>query len=291
MSSPSDAPNPNLATIESLVAALRPLPPTARVLARLQRLLADANSGLDDIADLIRLDSGLATRVIKISNSVWFRRGLPCGTIEEAVNRVGFREVYRVVAVVASRALVAQPLAAYGRDAHRMWRESVACAVAAELLAERLGEDMPVAYVSGLLHTIGRLPINQYLLSGATPDKPLVEESFPLEHSGAEYALLGFNQADIGAFMLTSWEFTPATILAVRHQYDPLAAEEPHDRMAAILYGARLLRTLVCDNLPVEQLGVDETVLALVRLSLDDVLVHLPAVRDQLTRADQMTKL
>lgn len=277
--------------IERLVAALRPLPPAARVLARLQRLLGDANSGLDDIAALIRLDQALATRVIKVSNSVWFRRGLPCDTIEDAVNRAGFRQVYRVVSVVASRSLVAQPVPAYGRDAHAMWRESVTCACAAELLAERLDEEMPVAYMSGLLHAIGRLPINQHLRSGNPSGKPLAEDPFPREHSGAEYVLLGFNQADVGACMLTKWEFTPTTIRPIQHQYDPLGAEEPHDRMAALLYAARLLRTIVCQNLSPEELSVDPEILALLRLSLDDVLSYLPAVRDQLASAEQLTEV
>src|SRR3954470_15407538 len=96
----SDYPTP-----ERLVAALGQLPPMAHVLARLQRLLADPNSGLDDIADLIRLDAALTTRIIQISNSVWFGRGMPCRTIVDAVNRVGFREVYHLVAVVASGAM------------------------------------------------------------------------------------------------------------------------------------------------------------------------------------------
>jgi len=282
---------PELTTVERLVAALKPLPPVAHVLARLQRLLVDANSGMDDIADLIRLDPALATRVIRISNSAWFKRGLPCSTIEEAVNRVGFREVYRVVAVVASNAMVAEPLVAYGRDALMMWRESISCAFAAEILAERLGEEMSVAYMSGLLHTIGRLPINQYVLSLSDPCKPLAEESFPREHSGAEYALLGFSQAEVGAFMLAKWDFTPATIRPIQHQYEPLEAEEPHDRMSAVLYGARLLRTAVCQDLPFDELSIDEEILGTLRLSSDDLLSLLPELRSQLTRAQQLTKV
>jgi HD-like signal output (HDOD) protein len=193
------------------------------------------------------------------------------------------------VALVASDAIVAQPLVIYGRDAAGMWRESVACAFAAEILAERLGEDMPLAYMCGLLHAIGRLPINQHLLASGTA-KPLVEESFPLEHSGAEYALLGCHQAEIGARLLAKWEFQPATIRPIRHQYEPLEAEEPHDRMSAVLYGARLLRTIVAQNVPAEQLSFDEEVLGLLRLSPDDVLSHLPELKDQFARAVQMTK-
>ena len=83
---------------------------------------------------------------------------------------------------------------------------------------------------------------------------------------------------------------TPTTIQPILHQYDPLAAEEPHDRMAAVLYAARLLRTIVCQNTSTKHLTIDEEVFALVRLSLDDVLEHLQPVREQLARAEQMTK-
>ena len=282
----SDVPTP-----ERLVGALRPLPPVARVLARLQRLLADPNSDLDDIAELIRLDAALATRVIQISNSVWFARGQQSETITEAVNRMGFREVYHLVTVTVSGAMVTQPLAAYGRNANAMWHESVACAFAAEILAERLGEDVAGAYMSGLLHAIGRLPINQYLLSTENPRRPLIDEGFPRDHSGAEFALLGFNQADVGALMLTKWDFTPSTIQPVLHQYDPLEAQEPHDRMAAVLYGARLLRTVVCQNKPAAELDIAGEILGALHLSTDDLLGHLPELREQLSRAHQITNV
>jgi HD-like signal output (HDOD) protein len=278
-------------TPERLVAALGQLPPVAHVLARLQRLLADPNSGLDDIAELIRLDAALTTRVIQISNSVWFGRGLPCSTIVEAVNRVGFREVYRLVAVVASGSMVAQPLAAYGRDAVMGWRESVACAFAAEMLAERLGEDMPAAYMSGLLHAVGRLPINQYVITGSETFKPFVDEGFPRDFSGAEYALFGFNQADVGAHMLRKWDFNPSIVEPIRMQYEPLEAQEPHDRLSAVLYGARFLRSVICNNAGSDDLTGDEEVFAALRLSREDLLSHVPELKDNLSRVHSMTKI
>ncbi len=282
----------NYSTPQRLVAAMGQLPPMAQVLARLQRLLSDTNSGLDDIAGLIRLDPAMTTRVIQISNSAWFGRGGGCRTIEAAVNRVGFREVYHVVAVAASGAIVAQPLVAYGRQAVDMWRESVACAFAAEALAERLGEDTAVAYMSGLLHGIGRLPINKCLI-GPTGDpvKTLPDEGFPADQSGAETALFGFTQADVGACMLERWAFSPENIEPVRHQYEPLEADEPHDRMSAVLYGARFLRSTVCTGTPVEETTEMDDVFGSIRLTRDDVLEYLPALNEQVTRALQMMKL
>ena len=280
----SDFPTP-----EQLLSALEPLPPVARVLARLQRLLANPNSDLDDIAELIRLDAALATRVIHVSNSVWFGRGQQSETIKEAVNRMGFREVYHLVTVAVSGSMVAQPLAAYGRNANTTWHESVACAFAAEILAERLGEDVAGAYMSGLLHAIGRLPINQYLLATRAAAKPLVDEGFPRDHSGAEFALLGFTQADVGALMLARWEFTLSTIQPILHQYDPLEAQEPHDRMAAVLYGAKWLQVVVTHNKPTAEFGLDGEILAALHLTRDDLLAEIPELREQLARAHQIT--
>lgn len=281
---------PDHPTAENLVAAMRQLPPTARVLSRLQKLLADPNSGLDDVASMIRLDASLTTRIIQISNSVWFGRGNPCKTIEDAVNRVGFREIYRLVAVVASGALVAGPLSAYSRTTDIIWDESVSCALAAELIAESLSEDIAVAYTAGLLHAIGRQPINHYIET-VHRGRILTDEGFPREHSGSEFALLGFSQADVGATMLDKWDFSSAIVEPIRRQYDPLEAEEPHDRMAAILFGARLLRTVVLHDDTLGEVPGELEILGHLRIARADLLDLRSVLEDQLVRVHQVTRV
>lgn len=284
----SDAP-----TAAALALALGPIPPSAHVLVRLQRLLADLNTGLDDIAQLVLLDAALTARIIRLSNSAWFRRGLPCQTIEEAVNRIGFREVYHFVAVAASNELVAQPVPAYGRDSLEMWTDSVACAFAAEVLASQLGEDAGNAYLTGLLHAIGRLAINRYLVEHGGLSRALADDGHPHDHTGGEFALLGFNQAEVGAQLLGLWEFLPIVSEPVRCQYDPLAADEPHDRAAALLFAARLIRSAVAGANPGPDCtdSLEEEVYASLGLSRTAVLACVPRVQEKFTRARQMMKV
>jgi HD-like signal output (HDOD) protein len=265
------------------------LPAIAQVLARLQRLLSDTNSSLDDVTALIRLDAAMSTRVVQISNSAWFKRGVASQTIDEAVNRVGFREIFHLVSVVASRAMIAQPLSAYHRDAHATWQESLSCAFAAELIANRLGEDTAVAYMCGLLHGIGRLAINKGLLASSEPGRTLVDSGFPGDFSGSELALFGFTQADVGALMLHKWTFASENIEPIRRQYDPLTAEEPHDRMAAILYAARFLRTTVCQGEPPLEIEGADDVFHVIRLERNDIMELLPDLQKQISRAVQIT--
>jgi HD-like signal output (HDOD) protein len=276
-------------TPDALAASQSEIPPVAHVLANLLRLLGDPDSALEDIAELIRLDPALATRVIQVSNSAWFGRTASCETIVEAVNRIGFREAYHVVAVVGSTALVSQPARSYQRDAMAMWHEAVACAFAAELLAERTGEDSVVCYMSGLVHGIGRLPIDRHIAAQAGGVKVLVDGGFPLDQSSAEFALLGFTQADVTAAMLTRWQFPEAVIEAVRRQFEPLEAQEPHDRTAAVLYAARLLRTVICQKKEPPAADNDEAIFGLLHYSRDDVLSFLPKLQEQMARAKRMT--
>jgi HD-like signal output (HDOD) protein len=52
-----------LPTADEMVRELRHLPSAPKLLPRLKRLLTDANSSMDEIVTLIRLDPGIAARV------------------------------------------------------------------------------------------------------------------------------------------------------------------------------------------------------------------------------------
>ncbi len=276
-------------TPEQLIAAMRQLPPSARVLSKLQMMLADTDSSLEDVANLIRLDASLTTRVIQISNSVWFGRGNICRTIEDAVNRVGFREVYRFVAVMAAGAMVAGPLSAYGRTSDIIWDESVAAGLAAELIANSLGEDSAVAYAVGLLHLIGRQPICLYLEQTGIKHR-LVYEGFPADNSASEFSLLGYTQAEVGAQMLEKWDFSNVIVEPIRKQYDPLEAEEPHDRMASILYCSRILRTAFLTDSRLPEVDGEAAILAHLHLDRNDLYNLRTSLEEQVIRVHQITK-
>jgi HD-like signal output (HDOD) protein len=260
------------------------------VLPRLQRLLTNPNSGLFEIVELVRLDTALTARVIQISNSPWFGRGANCQTIEEVVNRVGFHQVHRLVATAAASTVVEKTLLVYGLDDKAMWRTSVACAFAAELLAVRIGEDVAEAYTIGLLHAVGRVAIDNYA-RGKMPTIVLGDAGFPLEYSVAEQAQLGLSQADVGAWMLKNWEFGPVAVEAIRSQYAPLEALLPYDRMAAVLYGARMLRTVVCQTGEAQSVRADSAVLEVLRLTETELLGYVPDLRAQMTKARQVTEM
>jgi HD-like signal output (HDOD) protein len=229
---------------DEIVRQLRHLPSAPRVLPRLKHLLSDGNSSMHEVVAMIRLDPGIAARVLQMGNSAYYSQGLRCYTVDEAVHRVGYEQIYELVAnAVASQVLV-RPLAAYALEADELWRTSVACALAAELLAERLGADRDVAYTIGLLHGVGLVAIDEWAFRHQWSVR-FTQRDWPLETCEAERMVLGFHNAEVGAALLRLWEFPPVMSEPVRWQYLPRGTAA-HFQYAGLLHVAKWLRATVC---------------------------------------------
>jgi HD-like signal output (HDOD) protein len=232
-----------LLTPDQVVQELRHLPSAPKVLPRLKRLLSDSNSVMSDIVALIRLDPAIAARVLQTANSAHYNRGQRCSTVDEAVHRVGYSQVYELVAnAVASQVLV-RPLAAYQMEPDELWRQSVACALATQHLAMQVGEECDTAYTIGLLHCVGRLAVDEWILQHH-PGHRLKKRNFPGENCEAERALLGFTQAEAGSALLRHWDFPPAMSEPIRCQYEPFSSPG-YQRLSSLLHVAKWVRSIV----------------------------------------------
>lgn len=231
-------------TPDDIVREVRNLPSAPKVLPRLKELLTDGNSAMHEIVALIRLDPGIAARVLQVANSAYFSKGVRCFTVDEAVNRVGYVEVYELVSFAVASQVLVRPLDVYGIEADELWKLSVAGALAAELLAQRTRQDRDVAYTIGLLHCVGMVAIDEWALR-AGRKLELTHTGFPREAVESERAVFGFTQAETGAALLRHWDFPTSMSEPVRWQYTPRASAS-QAKMACLLSAAKWLRSAVC---------------------------------------------
>jgi len=273
---------------ETLAFSKGEVSPTACILANVHRLLRDDTTRIDEVADLLRLDQSLCARIVHISNSVHLNRGAPARTIEEALPRLGFRELRQMVSLAASRALVARPLDSYGMSAEQAWHEAVACAVGAGYVADLIREDAGVAYTAGLLHSIGRQPINAHLQT-QSPDLVMESMGFPILYGEAERSALGFTQAPVAAALLKSMAFPTQIIDPVRQQDDGLYENESRNGLRYAVTLARLLYQIVYggDRKALSNCGRD--VLSEVSLKESQLLEMEAPLREEMERAIALT--
>jgi HD-like signal output (HDOD) protein len=142
--------------IDALLDGVSHLPPAPRVLPLLLSRLTDPDADVTEVVDLITFEPALTAKLIQICNSAFFSGGTPIDSVYEAVNRLGFRQVYQVVAAVTgSRFFRSSGTSAL--DAHLLWRHSVTAAFAALFVAEAVGVASDLAFTGGLLQDLGKL--------------------------------------------------------------------------------------------------------------------------------------
>jgi HD-like signal output (HDOD) protein len=187
------------------------LPPSLGVLGRLQVMLAEADSDLDDIVELVNIDPALTFQVIKLANSALYGLRSRCESLEEAVARVGFGDIHQIVGLAVSRHAFQGELPAYDIAAGRLWENAVAVGTLNAEFAALAGGDARAAYATGLLRNIGKVVLNNFAPHIAYPGEavaPSVHDWEKTQH--------GISAAEVSSVLLDHWRFSSETVNAVR---------------------------------------------------------------------------
>jgi HD-like signal output (HDOD) protein len=280
--------DPSKPTADELVRQLKHFPSAPRVLPHLKRLLGDTNSSMSAVIAFIRLDPGIAARVLQMGNSAYYGNGRSCFTIDEAVSRVGYGQILELVSYAVASQVLVRPLGIYQLEADELWRRSVACALAAEFIAAQTGVDQNIAYTTGLLHCVGMVAIDAWVHEQPPGGTIRFAGPLPRESVDAERLLLGFHQADAGAALLRLWEFPTAMTEPVRWQYAPRTTLG-HQREACLLHAAKWLRTAVCSPGPLPP-RVEPVILQPLRLTPNRLESWVKEVRQRLDAVGSLLK-
>jgi HD-like signal output (HDOD) protein len=267
-------------TAEIIAEALGYPPSAPKVLPLLKRYLMDLNAPIDQITDLIRLDPGISARVLQAANCALYARGERCHSVAFAVNRIGFGNIYEMVANAVAEQVLVRPLVAYSLEADEFWRRSVACGLAAERVAELCGEDRNVAYTLGLLSGVGMVAIDHWV-QRHQPNIGFFSRGFPRDYTDGERVLLGCTHAEVGSAVLRGWEFPSEMSEPLRWQYKPTDVLT-HRRLNCVLYAAKWLASSMCAEPSERTARVDNRLLMPIRLTESQLAEHLPGLSAKL---------
>ncbi len=211
--------------------ALR-LPCSPAMLPRLTAALVASDTTAQDIADLIMVDSSLASATLRLANSAFFSGGTKAETVADAVIRLGQRELYRLAAL----ALVGRwEIGAGGRgEPGDLCRHALCTALAAEVLAETSERlDAQTAYTAGLVCDLGKLAVAH----ACAQFFPAIRTHCATRGgtwSHAEREVLGYTHAEVGAQLLRIWNF-PTTFVAAA-EFGERLTEAPAEALPLIVH-------------------------------------------------------
>jgi len=208
-----------------LLKVAQALPAAPRIFSRVSALLTDENSSIDEIASLLKRDPALTARILRVSNSVVYAGNEPVDSLDEAIQRVGFGDTYRIVGFATAAQVVQQHLGFYGVSAAQFRENALLTALIMERLADLAGLDSRSAYTAGLLRSIGKVALSRIGASRDGLDSYEDDGHGPLLEW--EVSRCGTDNAQVAAIILEEWRFPEATIQAVGSHYAPTESSTP----------------------------------------------------------------
>jgi putative nucleotidyltransferase with HDIG domain len=210
---------------------MRPMPTSV---TRILNSLDDPNNTAGIISDLIGLDQALAASVLQMANSVGAGFNTVCTSLSDAVMRIGFKRIKTLVLGAAASGPLTKRLNGYRLGAGELWNHSVSTATAAQWVSRFIHySDPEEAYVAGLLHDMGKLILDQYLMVDYYRIVELIRV-YNLALWQVEEKLLGIDHATIGSLMAQKWNFPPVLVEAIRHHHAPSLAKSQQALSAII---------------------------------------------------------
>src|SRR6478735_10224025 len=210
-------------TLDKVCEAALRLPCAPSLLPRLAVALQSDSSSAQEIERLISLDPSLAASTLRLANSAALGRR-KVDTVEEAVFRLGAKEIYRLSAL----ALVNRWENTLGGGLR--WnpgdfsRHSLCTAIAAEVLAGTTERMEPqLAYTAGLVCDLGKLALAHSCGEFYPAVRTCLEQTGCTWEQG-ERTVLGYHHGDAGTRLLKTWRFPELFIRCVEHQFQPTSA-------------------------------------------------------------------
>lgn len=267
---------------------VEPLPTAPTILPKLLSALSNPDVNVDEVVNLVVHEPALAAKVLKLCNSALFAGAEPTAHVSEAVYRVGFYNVYRLVVAACGESTLELVRPEWGMDIRGLWKHSVVTGLAAEILANASGEDEGVLFTAGLLHDFGKL-----IFAGA------MKADYGKLNSGAQGNTLmllnlekeqyGIDHAELGGQLLQRWNFPPTIVAIVRFHHSPEAGGD-YARLAGLVTIAdrlaHLMNASACSGVEVPGLQYAFETFA---FSHDHQKIFLDRLQGMLSQAEIMS--
>ncbi len=188
--------------------------------------LSQPDVNLRQVSEVIGQDSVITARMMSIANSVYYRRGAAVHRLSDALVRLGISMVKEVLLTASVIGIMDRPLNAYQLDRGQIFRHSLATAIGARLIAQRVNYPYrEEAYIAGLLHDIGKLIFDRYLQDRYTE---VIEHATTNEVAfvDAEAHILGYDHAQIGGLVIAAWDLPARFVEAVATHHSPSTAKD-----------------------------------------------------------------
>lgn len=229
------------------------LPSLPTIALEVIELVQQENVDIRQIADTIKMDPALSSKILKTVNSSFYGQAYSISTISHALVVLGLNSV-KTLALGFSLVSNLANQGGDGFDHMTFWKRSLFTATASKALAQKTGVvQQEEAFLGGLLQDLGMLTMNQTL---GNEYNLLIAKTKNVHAKllAAEQEKLDLTHPEVGARLAESWSLPALLSNAIRFHHRPEDSGEQARRVVQCV----ALGNLVADvfSLPEDESGL-----------------------------------
>ena len=229
--------------IQSQLARCPSLPSLGSINKALHGLLLTEQRYTAHIAEIIRRDPSLTSRLLRLVNSVYYGLSTPVNSIEEAVFYLGVRQIRQLAMVTP----VIEDFQRLTRQCDFPWREFWQHCIGTAILTREVAaststETDDSVYVAGLVHDVGKI-VMAWTFPAHFAEIHRQAEPGTRDLVEIENEILGIDHAELGALYLERHRLPELMITSARCHHQPDKAAQHQQVIAAVQIADMLMRS------------------------------------------------
>jgi putative nucleotidyltransferase with HDIG domain len=208
--------------IDDVIKSIRDLPSLPLIVVELIKSFEQSNASVGGLAEKVSRDQALAAKTLRLANSSFYGLQHKVKTISQAITVLGFDSVRALI----TSAAVIDSFSGGKHDSFdfkSFWQHSIGVALCAKGIARELKLNEDNAFISGLLHDIGKL-----VLVTRFPQQYAQVIAYRSSHDcsalEAECEVLGIDHAAVGRALANHWKFPPPIQRAIADHHTPVSS-------------------------------------------------------------------
>jgi len=231
----------DLSFLESIMDEVK-LPTLPDIVMKIQQVIKDPNSSAYDMAEVISMDAGLSSTILKIANSAFYNFQSEVDTLYRAVAILGTQQLgtltHGIKIIDAFKGVSAGIV-----NMQSFWKHSITCGINARIIAYYKGmRSSERLFMAGLLHDVARLVLHSYASTISIYTLVKARQSGRLVRD-IEKETMQVDHADIAGMILNKWSLPLSLEDTIRHHHAPAAAADSME--ASIVHLADVLANAI----------------------------------------------
>ena len=219
--------------------AIEAAPLLSPIASQLLQINAKIDHELQDVIKLVKCDSMLTARLLKVVNSSSMGLLHQINSVEHAVSYLGERIVVSIAIAECTGEMLQKPLDGYEGATGQLWKHELYTAIAARAVARYAKVKLPadMAFTAGLLHDIGKAIMSEFLRGTSTSVLTDIVQGNTANYLTAEQSRVGLDHTVVGFELAKHWKLPTMLQQVIHHHHDP---EQAAPEARALTYAVHL---------------------------------------------------